>query len=184
MNMRTFRSYKVGSVVLAAGIGITAVALLPAPLAGAAGKTVQVGNNTAVVVAPGWSAGKAQAGKLAITHKSPHAVIEVAAFNGVTGTAASSDATNLSQFITGFGLTKVKQSNKQSAQIPGGGQFDSAASITYTGSYQGQKLGGVAVEYQNTTTGDGAFAIVIAEQSDKSKLKKAVNQMFASIANN
>ena len=56
--------------------------------------------------------------------------------------------------------------------------------MTYVGTFEGQTLGGLAIEYQNSTTSDGAFAIVIAKQSDKPKLKNVISQMFESIATN
>ncbi len=178
--MRSIRSLLVGLGVIA---GIAA--LVPATGAGAAsGKTVNFGNNTEITVAPGWSIGKVNDGKLGITKNSPHAVIEVASGTGETGSVTTNGNTNFSQFAKGFGLKSIKVSGRQTAQIPGGGKFDEASSLTYTGNYQGQKLGGLAIEYQNSTNGDGAFAIVIAKQSDKAKLKKAVSQMFESIATN
>jgi hypothetical protein len=184
--MNTARRHMTTGGLAAIGItlGLGAVAVLPASMAAAAGKTVQIGNNTAVTVAPGWTASTPKGGKLGLTHTSPQAVVEIAAGAGETGTVDSNRTTNVNGFMTGFGMKQVKVSAPQAAQIPGSGKFNELSSVTYTGKYQGQKLGGVAVEYQNTTTGDGAFAIVVAKQSDKSKLRTAVNQMFQSIATN
>jgi hypothetical protein len=175
------RSTVVGlGLVLAVGASV----MVPATLAGAAkGKTVNFGNNTEITVAPGWSIGKVKDGKLALTKSSPHAVIEVAS-GTETADVTTAVATGFSQFATGFGLKSVKVSGKQTAQIPGGGKFDEASSLTYTGKFEGQMLGGLAIEYENTTTSDAAFAIVIAKQSDKPKLQKAISQMFESIATN
>jgi hypothetical protein len=166
---------------VAAGL---AAGVLVAPMAGAASKTIQIGNATAVTVPSGWTVSHPGTGKVGLTHVSPHAVIEIAAGPGETGTAVANDTANFNDFAKGFGMKHVKTSGKQSAQIPVGGKFDEVASLTYVGTYQGQTLGGVAVEYQNSKTGDGAFAIVVAKQSDKSKLKKTVDQMFESIATN
>jgi hypothetical protein len=171
-------------MVITAGVavGLTALGTFSAPLAGAASKAVQIGNFTSVTVPSGWKVSHPEAGKLAITKNSPHAVIEIEAAPGETGTVVANETTNVTQFMSGFGMTHVKVTAKQSEQIPGGGKFDEAATETYTGQYQGTKLGGAAVMYQNSKTGDAAFAIVVAQQSDKPKLKKAVNQMFNSIA--
>jgi hypothetical protein len=174
------------SVALAVGAvaGVTLAAVLPGALAGAAGKTVEIGNNTAVTVPSGWTAGTAKAGKLAVTHKSPKAVLEIEVLTGVGGTVESNRTASINGFTSGFGLTKVKLSGTQSTKLPTGGPYDQAASVAFTGRYQGQTLGGAAVEYQNSTTGAGAFAVVIAKQSDQGKLNKAVSQMFESIATN
>jgi hypothetical protein len=172
---------------LLVGLGVIAGMAVMGPASGAgaaSGKTVNFGNNTEITVAPGWSIGKVTDGKLAITKNSPHAVIEVASGAVETGSVTTNDNTNFSQFAKGFGLKGIKISGRQTAQIPGGGKFDEASSVTYTGNYQGQKLGGLAVEYQNSTSGDGAFAIVIAKQSDKPKLKSVISKMFQSIATN
>jgi hypothetical protein len=167
------------------GLGLGAALVLPmAAAASAKSKIVQVGNNTAIAVPPGWSVSHDNPLQLGLTHNSPHAVIEVAALTAQTGSVVTNGMANFNQFASGFGLTHIKESNKSSGRIPGNLKFDEGASVTYTAKYQGQTLGGLAVEYQNSTTGDGAFAVVIAKQSDKPKLKKMVNQMFNSIAAN
>jgi hypothetical protein len=167
------------------GLGLGAALILPsAAPASAKSKIVQIGNNTAIAVPSGWAVSHDNPLQLGLTHKSPHAVIEVAALTAQSGSVATNGTANFNQFASGFGLTHIKTSDKSSGQIPGELKFDEGASVTYTAKYQGQTLGGLAVEYQNSVTGDGAFAVVIAKQSDKPKLKKMVNQMFNSIAAN
>jgi hypothetical protein len=174
------------AAVLTAGVavGLAAFGSIGVLPAGASSKTVQIGNATAVSVPSGWTVSHPATGKVGLTHSSPKAVIEIAAGAGETGTVAANEGTNFSEFVKGFGMTHVKAGPKKTAQVPGGGKFDQASSIIYTSKYEGQTLGGIAVEYQNSTTGDGAFAVVVANQSDKSKLKKVVDQILASIATN
>jgi hypothetical protein len=172
------------SVLLGAGIALGALAgaVVPATLAGAANKTVLV-HGTSVTVAKGWLAGKPSSGKLEITHKSPKGVIEIDTGTGVTSSPQAQGTLNFNSFTQGFGLKSPKMVGSQNSTIPGSGRFDEVWSVTYTGKYQGTTFGGLAAEFQNTKTGVACFAIVIAKQSDKPKLKNAVNQMFNAIAN-
>lgn len=166
------------SGVVGAGVGTAAAT------ATTRAKTINIGNHTEITVAPGWVAGKVKGAKLGLSHASPKAIIEVAVGTGETGSVATNGMANLQGFATGFGLTKVTSNLEQTAKIPGGGTFNEAASITYSGNYMGQSLGGLVVEYQNSKTTDGAFAIVIAQPNAKAKLKKDINSMFKSLATN
>jgi hypothetical protein len=181
--MRVVRRGVLGAAV---AVAVAAAAIvIPAGWAGAAaGRTINFGNHTEVTVAAGWSAGNVKAGKLALTKSSPHAVVEVASERGETGTVTANDSAHLNQFTHGFGLQHVKVSGSETAKIPGSRKFTQAASLDYSGTFGGQTLAGLAVEYQNPKTGDAACAIVIAKQSDRPKLEKAVDQMFESIATN
>ncbi len=168
--------------------GAVAAVILPAIGAGAgaaaAPKTVLIGNGTTVVVPKGWSAGKPSGGKIEITHNSPNAVMAIEAGTGVTASPMTQGQATFKSFIQGFGLKSLKVMGSQNTSRPGEGKFNEAWSESYTGKHQGQLFGGLVAEFQNTTTGDACFAVVIAKQSDKPKLKNAVNQMFDSVANN
>ena len=173
-----------GLLAVLAVLAVPASTSASASVSASKAKTFTIGNHTEITVAAGWVAGKVKGDKLGISHVSPKAIIEVAVAKGETGSVAANGMANLQGFASGFGLTNVKTTLQQTAKIPGGGKFNQAASITYTGTYLGHTLGGLVVEYQNTKTTDGAFAIVVAQQSGKPKLKKAVNEMFRSIATN
>ncbi|HEY1827426.1 MAG TPA: hypothetical protein VGF87_05365 [Acidimicrobiales bacterium] len=69
-------------------------------------------------------------------------------------------------------------------QIPGEGEFNEVYSFTYTGTYGKLNMGGLVAEFQNSSTGNAAFAVAIAQQKDKSKLKGAVNSILNSLAAN
>jgi hypothetical protein len=78
----------------------------------------------------------------------------------------------------------VKKTGVQSVQIPGEGEFNEVYSFTYTGTYGKLNMGGLVAEFQNSSTGNAAFAVAIAQQKDKSKLKGAVNSILNSLAAN
>jgi hypothetical protein len=174
------------AVTLAAGIamGALAGAVVPAAVAGAASKSVLIGNGTSVTIAKGWTAGTPSGGVLDVSHKSPNAVLAIDVETKLTA-APQAEATGVfSSIEQQFGLTKVKVTGSQSGTIPGTGKFNEAYSFTYTGTHKGTKLGGIVIQLENSTTGDGCFAVVVAKQSDKPKLKNAVNQMLNSLASN
>jgi hypothetical protein len=177
----TRRSILAASTILC---GALVAAVIPAAVAGAAGKTVLVGNGTSVLVPKGWAAGKPTGGKIQLTHEKPKAVLAVETGTGVTASPQTQGQTTFNSFVKGFPLKSVKKTDVQNSAIPGGGKFDEAWSETYTGKYQGKTLGGIVVQLQNSKTGDAVFAIAIAEQKDKPKLKSSVNQIVNSLANN
>jgi hypothetical protein len=180
------QAHRVRAVLLGCGIamGALASAVMPATLAGAATKSVLIGNGTSVTIASGWSAGKPSGGVLDVTHKSPNAVLAIEVETGVTASTQAQGNAVFSSLEKQLSLAKVKVMGLQSSAIPGTGKFNEAYGFTYTATRRGQKLGGIVVQLQNSKTGDGCFAIVVAKQSDKPKLKNAVNLMLNSLANN
>jgi hypothetical protein len=184
--MATRRARSARTVLLASGItlGSLAGAVLPASLASAATKTVLIGNGISVTIAKGWTAGKVSGGVLDVTHKSPNAVLAIEVETGVTATPQVQGNGVFNSLKSQFGLGKPKIIGPQNSTIPGTGKFDEAYSFVYTATHKGQTLGGVVVELQNSKTGDGCFAISVAKQSDKSKLKNAINQMVNTLAAN
>ena len=176
----------VRSALLAFGIAVGALTgvEIPATLAGAASKNVVIGNGTSVTIAKGWSAGKPSGGVLYVTHKTPSAVLAIEVETGATGTPQGQATTVFSSLEKQLGLAKVKTMGPQSSTIPGTAKFNEAYGFTYTATRSAQKLGGIVVQLQNSKTGDGCFAIVVAKQSDKRKLQNAVNQMLNSLVSN
>ena len=176
----------VGGAVLAGGL-IGSVGLAPwAGGAGAAieaGKVINLGNNIEVTVAKGWTAGQVSAGKVAISNESSHAVLEIITGASQTTSVTSTLQIDFAQFEKGFELTHPKLTNQQSGQV-GGPVFNELASFAYTAIFKKEKLGGVAIEYQNTTTKVGAFAIVLVKQAYLSKIKPAAGQMLKSLVTN
>jgi hypothetical protein len=86
----------------------------------------------------------------------------------------------LGQYAKGFGLKHLQASTPEQLSAPGPG-FDQISQISFSGTRQGKKFIGAAVEFQNSTTGNGAFAAVIGYRGSKSALKKSANAMFNSI---
>ncbi|HEY2214819.1 MAG TPA: hypothetical protein VGH31_07170 [Acidimicrobiales bacterium] len=147
------------------------------------GKVINLGNNIEVTVAKGWTAGRVIAGKVALSNEASHAVLEIVTGPSTAATVTSTLQTNFTQFAAGFELTHAKITSPESGQISGK-VFNEAASFAYTAIFKKQKLGGVAIEYQNTTTKVGAFAIVLAKQAYVSKIKPAAGQMLKSLVTN
>jgi hypothetical protein len=104
----------------------------------------------------------------------------VLAAGTVTATVNQAATGHLQQYAKGFGLKYLKASTPQQLSAPGPG-FDQLSQVNFSGTRSGKKFIGAAVEYQNSTTGNGAFAAVIGYAGSKSALKKSANAMFNSI---
>ncbi len=148
-----------------------------------AGKVINLGNNIEVTVAKGWTAGQVVGGKVALSNEANHAVLEIITGASTATAVTSTLLTNFTQFEAGFQLTHAKITNRQTGQVSGP-VFNELASFAYTAIFKKQKLGGVAIEYQSTTTKVGAFAIVLAKQAYVSKIKPAAGQMLKSLVTN
>lgn len=174
------QSRRIGARVLAiAAFAAAGCALWVAPAA-AAGKEVKLANGVAVTVASGWAVSNKGANSVTLSHGSPKATFSVLAAGKVGVAVTEADTVHLNQFVQGFGLKHVKSSAAQKISTSAS-SFDQAAQITFSGTIDGQKVVGAAVEYQNSTTGNGAFAAVIGTPAAKTALKKPVNNMFNSV---
>jgi len=174
------RNWKATSlaIVLTAGIGaaLGSVGALPA----GAATVVSISNGVGVTPAAGWTASQTTTNTVTLEHTKPLGEFSLLAAGTVTDTVAQADKIHLAQYAQGFGLKSLKPGAPQQATVPGP-TFDQVATIAFTAKRGGLKYTGLAAEYQNSKTGNGAFAVVISYPSSKAALKKGANSMFSSI---
>jgi len=164
--------------VVTAGIGV-AVGPVAASLAGAA-TVVSISGGVGVTPAAGWTVSQTTTNTVTLQHKKPLGEFSLLAAGTVTDTVAQADSIHLSQYAQGFGLKSLKPGAPKLTTVPGP-TFDQVATIAFTAKRNGSKYTGLAAEYQNSKTGNGAFAVVISYPASKGALKKSANSMFTSI---
>jgi hypothetical protein len=148
--------------------------------ASAAGRSVQLANGVSMTVSAGWSVQKNGANTATVTHASPPAEFSLLATGKVGATVNQALQVHITQYAQGFGLKHLHYSSPEQVST-GAANFDQASQTDFSGTHNGQKLIGAAVEYQNSETGNGAFAAVIGTAAAKRQLKKSANAMFNSV---
>ncbi len=169
----------IASLAVAVAAGVGGSGLLALPASGAA-RVVQLASGVSVTVAPGWSVQTTTANTATIIHRKPAGAFSVLATGTVTATVSQALKIHITQFAQGAGLKHLRYSTPQPIST-GAANFDQASQLTFSGTAGGLHLSGAAVEYQNSETGNGAFAAVIGPPSSKGPLKKSANAMFNSL---
>jgi hypothetical protein len=175
------QSRRMGARVLALAACVSAGSAISAAPASAAAKEIHLANGVTVSVAPGWIVGNKGADNVTLGHRSPPASFNVLATGPIQLPVTQAATLHMSQFAKGAGLKHLKTSAPQEINTSAS-SFDQAVQITFSGTTKGgTKLVGAAVEYQNSETGNGAFAAVLGTPAAKTVLKQPVNAMFNSV---
>ncbi len=148
--------------------------------ASAAGRSIQLTNGVSMTAVAGWSVHKNSSDTVTVAHVNPPTEFSLLATGTVGATVNQALQAHITQYAQGFGLKHLHYSAPDQIST-GAANFGEASSLTFTGTRGGKNYTGAAVEYQNSKTGNGAFAAVIGSSAAKRQLKAGTNAMFNSV---